>query len=59
MNWSIDSGLDSMVISGAPYGGPIALIRDRKQLVRIVGQSKPVIHIYNCAGTHMSNIVVS
>ncbi|XP_077297658.1 vacuolar protein sorting 16 [Arctopsyche grandis] len=57
MNWNIDYELDTMVISGASYGGPIALIRDKKQLVRVIGQSKPVIHIYNCAGKHMSNIV--
>lgn len=59
MNWSVDYEMNTMIISGASYGGPIALIRDKNQLIRITGQSKPVIHIYNCAGKHMSNIVVS
>lgn len=59
MSWNIDYELNTMIISGASYGGPIALIRDKNQLVRVMGPCKPVIHIYNCAGKHMSNIVVS
>ncbi|XP_048477907.1 vacuolar protein sorting-associated protein 16 homolog [Plutella xylostella] len=57
MNWAMDEGLDNMIVTGAPYGGPIAVIRDRKQFVRVVTQSKPVITIYNCVGNIISKIL--
>lgn len=58
MNWAMDEGLDNMIITGAPYGGPIAVVRDRKQFVRIATTTKPVITIYNCAGDVISKILV-
>lgn len=58
MNWAMDEGLDNMVVSGAPYGGPIAIIRDRKQFVRIMSSAKPVITIYNCVGNVITKILV-
>lgn len=57
MRWSMDEGLDNMIVSGAPYGGPIAVVRDRKQLVRVMGSAKPVITIYNCVGNVISKIL--
>lgn len=57
MNWSVDEGLETMIVSGAAYGGPIAVIRDRKQFVHIKTTTKPVITIYNCAGTTISKIL--
>lgn len=59
MNWSMDEGLDNMIVSGAQYGGPIAVVRDRKQFVRIMGTAKPVITLYNGVGTIISKILVS
>lgn len=58
MVWSMDEGLGNMVVSGAPYGGPIAVVRDRKQFVQIATSVKPVITIYNCVGDVMSKILV-
>ncbi|CAG9787321.1 unnamed protein product [Diatraea saccharalis] len=55
MTWNMEEGLDNMIVSGAPYGGPIAMVRDRKQFVRIMTTSKPVITIYNCFGNLISN----
>ncbi|XP_048000974.1 vacuolar protein sorting-associated protein 16 homolog [Leguminivora glycinivorella] len=57
MNWSMDEGLENMIISGAPYGGPIAVVRDRKQFGRIATTAKPVITIYNCVGNVISKIL--
>ncbi|KPJ12917.1 Vacuolar protein sorting-associated protein 16-like [Papilio machaon] len=57
MVWSMDEGLGTMVVSGAPYGGPIAVVRDRKQFVQIATIVKPVITIYNCVGNVMSKIL--
>lgn len=59
MNWSMDDGLENMIVSGAQYGGPMAVVRDRKQFVRITGAAKPVITIYNGVGNVISKILVS
>lgn len=58
MVWAMDEGLENMVVSGAPYGGPIAMIRDRKQFVRVVTTAKPVITIYNGVGNITSKFLV-
>lgn len=55
----MDEGLENMLVSGAAYGGPIAVVRDRKQFVRITTTAKPVITIYNCAGNVIAKILVS
>ncbi|XP_063827549.1 vacuolar protein sorting-associated protein 16 homolog [Ostrinia nubilalis] len=57
MNWTMDEGLENMLVSGAQYGGPIATVRDRKLLVRVVTSAKPVITIYNCVGNVISKIL--
>ncbi|CAH2085639.1 unnamed protein product [Euphydryas editha] len=57
MIWSMDEGLGNMIVSGASYGGPIAVVRDRKQFVRIMSTAKPVITIYNCVGNTISKIL--
>ncbi|VVC94449.1 unnamed protein product [Leptidea sinapis] len=57
MVWSMDEGLGNMIVAGAPYGGPIALVRDRKQLVRVMTTAKPVITIYNGVGNIISKIL--
>lgn len=59
MNWSMDEGLENMIVSGAAYGGPIAVVRDRKLYVKVTTIAKPVITIYNCAGNVISKILVS
>lgn len=59
MNWLMDEGLENMIVSGAQYGGPIAVVRDRKQFVRIMGAAKPVITLYNGVGTIIAKILVS
>ncbi|XP_023943349.1 vacuolar protein sorting-associated protein 16 homolog [Bicyclus anynana] len=56
MVWSMDEGLGTMIVSGAPYGGPVAVVRDRKY-VRNPGTAKPIITIYNCVGNIISKIV--
>lgn len=55
----MDDGLENMIVSGAQYGGPMAVVRDRKQFVRITGAAKPVITIYNGVGNVISKILVS
>ncbi|KAJ2947401.1 hypothetical protein O0L34_g17178 [Tuta absoluta] len=57
MNWEMDEGLDNMIVSGAPYGGPIAVTRDKTKYVKILSTSKPVITIYNCVGNVISKLL--
>ncbi|XP_034828699.1 vacuolar protein sorting-associated protein 16 homolog [Maniola hyperantus] len=57
MVWSMDEGLGNMIVNGAPYGGPVAVVRDKKQFVRNPATAKPVITIYNCVGNIISKIV--
>lgn len=59
MTWMMDEDLGNMVVSGAPYGGPIAMVRDRKQMVRVMGVAKPVITIFNGVGSVIAKILVS
>ncbi|CAK1543933.1 unnamed protein product [Leptosia nina] len=57
MVWAMDEGLGNMIVSGAPYGGPLAVVRDRKQFVRVMSTGNPVITIYNGVGNVISKIL--
>lgn len=57
MEWGMDESFENMHVTGASYGGPIAVMRDKKQLMRVAGQVKPVITIYNCTGKVISKIL--
>lgn len=60
MDWSLDNDLDRMTICGAPYGGPMAIVRDSKQFTKITGSAtaKPIIQIFTSAGQLLSTINV-
>ncbi|XP_019620379.1 PREDICTED: vacuolar protein sorting-associated protein 16 homolog isoform X3 [Branchiostoma belcheri] len=51
-----DIDLDKFVVAAAPYGGPVALIRDETKLVRVQGSIRPVIYIYTSSGREISSI---
>jgi len=52
MVWSGISALDHELVACAKYGGPIALVRDDKKLMRLgsTQTGKPVVRIFNAAG---------
>lgn len=54
MDW-LDTDFDRMSVCAAPYGGPVAVI---KQMVKFTGSAKPVIKIHTSAGTQISAIEV-
>jgi vacuolar protein sorting-associated protein 16 len=56
MHW--DLNFENICCAAAQYGGPIAVIRDRKKFVRVQGASKPTILIYSAAGHIISSILV-
>lgn len=59
MAWSTDMELEHVSVVAAPYGGPIAIVRDSKQFVKVAGATtKPVIKIFTAAGFQISTINV-
>lgn len=61
MNWSSDTELEQMKVAAAPYGGPIAVVRDSASFIKVGGSSsiKPVIRIYTASGQLISTINVN
>lgn len=59
LDWPLDIELEQMCVVGAPFGGPIAIVRDQKQIIPLKGSTKPLIRIINSAGTLISTITVS
>lgn len=59
MEWSPDTELFQMNVFAAPYGGPMAIIRDAKEFVKLGGSSvKPIIRIFTASGHPISTINV-
>lgn len=56
MAWQETVDLSKFIVSAAPFGGPIALMRADKHFVRVQGSSinKPVIHIFSSAGKELA-----
>lgn len=57
--WPTDIELEYMQIAAAPYGGPLATIRDARKLVPVKGTYQDVIRIFDTTGTEMGHIPVS
>lgn len=58
MDWPASINLEHMTVHAASYGGPIALVKDFKQFLKLsgTGSTKPVIRIFNCSGKLISSI---
>lgn len=60
MQWPEDTQLHQMAVVAAPYGGPMAIVRDSKQFIKVGGSTvKPVIRIFTAAGNQLAAINVS
>ncbi|XP_046684103.1 vacuolar protein sorting-associated protein 16 homolog isoform X2 [Homalodisca vitripennis] len=57
MSWQREVSLESSVLTCAPNGGPIAVMRDRSKVVKIQGSGKPVIAIFSSSGRLISTFV--
>eukprot|EP01028_Stygiella_incarcerata_P006175 TRINITY_DN251_c1_g2_i1.p1 TRINITY_DN251_c1_g2~~TRINITY_DN251_c1_g2_i1.p1 ORF type:complete len:899 (+),score=217.35 TRINITY_DN251_c1_g2_i1:92-2788(+) len=55
MGWEM-SEFSTMRTAIAPFGGPIAMVRDSQKIVRVDGRAKPVIRIYSSSGVPMAEI---
>lgn len=52
--------LSKVIVATATFGGPIAMIRDEKKIVKLGTQStKPILQIFTSSGIEMGAIVVS
>lgn len=59
MQWPSGTELYKMNVTAAPYGGPIAVVRDSKEFVKVGGSTvKPVIRIFTASGHLISSINV-
>lgn len=59
MEWSADTELYQMSVIAAPYGGPMAIVRDTKDFVKVGGSTvKPVIRIFTASGHLLASINV-
>ncbi|XP_046392085.1 vacuolar protein sorting-associated protein 16 homolog [Ischnura elegans] len=59
MGWLADASLDGRMVAAAPFGGPIALTRDRRQIVKVHGVGKPKVAIYSASGVLLGGFVWS
>lgn len=48
-----------MTVCAAPYGGPMAIVRDSQQFTKVTGSAKPIIRIFTASGNLISSITVS
>lgn len=59
MEWAADMELYQMTVVAAPYGGPIAIVRDSKEFVKVGGSTvKPIIRIFTASGHLLASINV-
>ncbi|KAJ6638263.1 Vacuolar protein sorting-associated protein 16 like [Pseudolycoriella hygida] len=56
MEWPVDTELENMMVCAAPYGGPMAVVRDPKKIAKIVGSVKPVVRIFTASGVLLGSI---
>lgn len=59
MTWESDIDLPSKRVSCAPMGGPIAAMRDERQMVVVVGPGsvRPVLRTFTSSGEEMGSYV--
>lgn len=59
MAWQNEINMENVSVAVGQYGGPIAIIRDRKKFVKVQGIGKPIISIYSASGKNISSTVWS
>lgn len=56
--WPLDLDLEYMRVACAPFGGPVAVIRDHNQTAPVRGTTKPNIRIFDTSGQELGRIWV-
>lgn len=58
MAWRDEVNLDNLVAAAAQYGGPIAVRRDDKKIVKVQGSGQPIISLFSSSGIQIASIKV-
>ncbi|XP_022100529.1 vacuolar protein sorting-associated protein 16 homolog [Acanthaster planci] len=53
-SWQEIAELKKFKVAAAPYGGPIALVRDESKMTHVRGGTRPTIYIYTSSGREIS-----
>lgn len=56
MGWSDTIDISKFEVSAAPYGGPIALLKDESKTARVQVSTKPIITVFTAAGKQISQM---
>ncbi|GAB0090509.1 Vacuolar protein sorting-associated protein 16 homolog [Sergentomyia squamirostris] len=56
MEWPPETDLENMIVCAAPYGGPMAIVKDFQKFVKVTGSTKPIIRIFTASGHLISSI---
>ncbi|XP_017785891.1 PREDICTED: vacuolar protein sorting-associated protein 16 homolog [Nicrophorus vespilloides] len=56
LGWQRDVNVNNVIAVAAPYGGPIAVRRDNKKLVKVQGSGQLIISIYSGSARHIKSI---
>lgn len=59
MEWNQEIKLENFIVASASYGGPIAIRRDDRKLVKVKGTGQPVISIFSGSGRSITSFKVS
>lgn len=58
MAWRDEVNLDNLVAAAAQYGGPVAVRRDEKKIVKVQGSGQPIISLFSSSGIQITSLKV-
>ncbi|KAI7815095.1 vacuolar protein sorting-associated protein [Rhyzopertha dominica] len=56
MGWQNEVNVENCILATAQYGGPIAVRRNDKKVVKVQGSAQPIVSIYSSSGQQISHI---
>nr|XP_018902383.1 PREDICTED: vacuolar protein sorting-associated protein 16 homolog [Bemisia tabaci] len=57
MDWLNEVDLDTSILTPAPFGGPIAVRRDRSKLAEVKFSGKPIVTVYTASGRKLETFL--
>lgn len=57
MEWGENMNIDEYMICGAPFGGPLAMIRDDKKLIPVGADMRAKLWIFTSAGQMLAQVL--
>lgn len=59
MEWMDVFNMENVIVTSCSFGGPFAVRRDPKKIVKVQGSGKPTITIFSASGEFISSILAS